>query len=149
MPAHARAAAGEGCQPTAADSWAVAAIETNHCNGSDRTVATVEFGHFYPSRSAINSAPFSQIKTHNRSNKWEISSSSAFWSGLSATQARSDFQREVGILQLEFRSNFQEILQNSFWKRAQKILQNSFWKRAQKILQNSFWKRAQKIQQIL
>ena len=88
MPAHARAAAGEGCQPTTADSWAVAAIETNHCNGSDRTVATVEFGHFYPSRSAINSAPFSQTKTHkNTTNiKEEYVPSSAFRRGKSATR---------------------------------------------------------------
>ena len=32
------------CQPTAADNWAVAAVETNRCNGSDRTVATVLLG---------------------------------------------------------------------------------------------------------
>ena len=32
------------CQPTAADSWAVAAVEMNRCNGSDRTVATVRWG---------------------------------------------------------------------------------------------------------
>ena len=30
-----------GCQPTAADSWVVAAVETNRYNGSDRTVTTV------------------------------------------------------------------------------------------------------------
>ena len=59
-----RTAPRNGCQPTAADGWAVAAVEMNHCNGSDRTVATVRFGPFYPSRRAINSAPFSQIRTH-------------------------------------------------------------------------------------
>ena len=39
-----RTAPRNGCQPTAADSWAVAAVETNRCNGSDRTVATVRLG---------------------------------------------------------------------------------------------------------
>ena len=33
-----------GYQPTAVDSWAVAAVETNRYNGSDRTVATVRLG---------------------------------------------------------------------------------------------------------
>ena len=36
-----RTAQRNGCQPTAADSWAVAAVETNRCNGPDRSVATV------------------------------------------------------------------------------------------------------------
>ena len=35
-----RTAPRNGYQPTAADSWAVAAVETNSCNGQDRTVAT-------------------------------------------------------------------------------------------------------------
>ena len=39
-----RTAQRNGCQPTAADSWAVAAIETNRYNGSDQTVVTVRLG---------------------------------------------------------------------------------------------------------
>ena len=45
--------------------WTVAAVEPNRCNGSDRTVATVGWVRTeIPLQSAINSAPFSQIKTH-------------------------------------------------------------------------------------
>ena len=36
-----RTAQRNSCQPTTVDSWAVAAVEMNRCNGSDRTVATV------------------------------------------------------------------------------------------------------------
>ena len=39
-----RTAPRNGCQPTAASGWAVAAVEMNHCNGSDQTVATVRLG---------------------------------------------------------------------------------------------------------
>ena len=45
-------------------SWAVAATEPNRCNGSDRTVATVGWIRTEIPLPAINSAPFSQIKTH-------------------------------------------------------------------------------------
>jgi len=72
----------------------------NRCNRS------VGFGPFYPSRSAINSAPFLSIKTHRKQQqsifcilKWDF-----------YTQFRGDFQHEVRIPQLEFRSDFQEIL---------------------------------------
>ena len=47
-----RTAPRNGCQPTAADGWAVAAVEMNCYNGSDRTVATVRLGsdNFTPPR---------------------------------------------------------------------------------------------------
>ena len=54
----------------------------NRCNHS------VGFGHFYPSRSAINSAPFSQSKTHQhqQQQKQEENKFSAFWTSTTQFQ---------------------------------------------------------------
>ena len=109
-----------GSQQIVTNSWAVAVrndplqrFRSNRCNRS------VGFGPFYLFQSAINSAPFLSIKTHRKKQqsifcilKWDF-----------CTQFRSDFQQEVRILQIGFRSDFQEILKNSFWKKAQKIQQ--------------------------
>ena len=73
-----RTAPRNGCQPTAADGWEVAAVETSRCNGSDRAVATVGFRPFYPSWSAINSALFSQIRTHQHQLNCVLSSEVRF-----------------------------------------------------------------------
>ena len=48
-----RTAPRNGCQPTAPGSWAVAAVETNCCNGSVRTVATVRLGSTFAPPGAL------------------------------------------------------------------------------------------------
>ena len=96
-----------GSQQTAANSWAVA-VQNEPCNRS------VGFGPFYPSRSAINSAPFLSIKIHQTPKTLQHTEKEILplhsEVGLLHFRFRSDFQQEVGILQLRFRSDFQEIL---------------------------------------
>ena len=86
----------------------------NHCNRS------IGFGRIYPSRGAINNAPFLSNKTHTKKQTEAIQEKeilplhSEAEARLLQLKFRSDFQQEVGILQLGFRNDFQEILKNSF-----------------------------------
>jgi len=96
-----------GWQKNAANSWAVSVwneplqrFRPNRCNRS------VRFGRIYPSRSAINSAPFLSNKTQQiQQNTQKRKRKASFFLCI----LKWDFQLEVWILQLGFWSDFHQI----------------------------------------
>ena len=83
----------------------------NHCIRPNRCNRSVGFGQFYPSRSAINSAPFLSNNTHKNRKKYRKGKripSSAFRSENSATRIPKRLPTDS---------------ENSFWNKTQKIQQ--------------------------